>query len=312
MANYNYPFNMAPATGFKDRLRNFFRSGSALNRLIIINVGLFFLYWILSLVIRVAAFLMASDSYQVFTDGVLRWFACPADFFNAIRQPWCYVTSIFFHVQFWHLLFNMIMLWVAGKLFLNNLSDKQLVITYIIGGIFGNFFYQGAYMLFPVFEDVLSVSRALGASGSIMAVFAAATFYKPNEKLRFLLLGEIKVIWIFIAFVVMDLLSIPKDNAGGHIAHLGGAFYGAVYIFFYAKNLKFPRFFTNNHYKKRKKEKFYTSQQSYSFTDEEYNVKKREKERKIDEILDKISKYGYDALTKDEKDFLFYESKRKQ
>ncbi len=311
MNSYQNPFYSAPSLSLKDRLRNFIRDNSVLNRLIVINIAVFVLYFIVNLIFKTVDFLAGNDG-TAFSENVLQWLACPASFSAAILKPWTYVTSLFLHISFWHIFFNALMLWVAGKIFLNNLNDKQLLVTYLIGGVVGNIVYQCSYHFFPVFSDVVGISHALGASGSIMAVFAAAVLCRPNERLRFLLLGDIKIIWLFVIFVVIDLLSITKGNAGGHIAHLGGAAYGAVYIFFQSKKWKFLHFPKRNNTKKKKKEKFYTSQPFNNFTDEEYNAQKREKERKTDEILDKISKFGYDALTKEEKDFLFYESRRKQ
>ncbi|MBO4231999.1 MAG: rhomboid family intramembrane serine protease [Bacteroidales bacterium] len=311
MNSYQNPFYPEPSFSLKDRLRNFIRDNSVLNRLIVINIAVFILYFVVNLIFKTVDFL-AGNNGSAFSITVLQWLACPASFSAAILRPWTYVTSLFLHISFWHIFFNVLMLFIAGKIFLNNLTDKQLLITYLIGGVVGNIFYQCSYHIFPVFSAAVGISHVLGASGSIMAVFAAAVLCRPNERLRLLLLGDIKIIWLFVIFVVIDLLSITKGNAGGHIAHLGGAAYGAVYIFFQSKKWKFLHFPKRNNTKKKKKEKFYTSQPFNNFTDEEYNAQKRENERKTDEILDKISKYGYDALTKEEKDFLFYESRRKQ
>ena len=310
MSTFQYPFN-TPQPTLKERLLIFLKDKSALNRLILANIIVFLIYWLICVGLKIAAFLMAGNIDKVADAEIIRFMACPAAFHNAIRQPWSYITFLFFHINLWHIFFNLIMLWVAGKLFLRNMTGKQLVATFLIGGVIGNIIYQGAYSLFPVFAGTIESARVLGASGAIMAVFAAAALYQPNEKLRLLLVGEFRIIWLFVIFIFLDLLSIPNGNAGGHIAHLGGALYGAVSILFF-KKWSFPHFNRKKASKKKKKEKFYTSQQAQKFTDEEYNAMKNANERKIDNILDKISKFGYDALTKEEKDFLFYESKRKQ
>jgi len=144
---------------------------------------------------------------------------------------------------------------------------------------------------------------AFGASGSIMAILAAITVYKPQYNLQIVFLGPIKLKWITIIFIVIDLLSISKSNAGGHIAHLGGVLYGATYMFFSMKN---------NIYQstKKKKKKYCTSYDTRPLSDEEYNAKKKAENDRIDAILDKISKNGYDALTAEEKEFLFSKSRK--
>ncbi len=310
MNSYQPPFYSSPSASLKDRLRNFIRDKSTLNRLIVINVSVFFLYFIANLIFKTVFFLSGEETAG-FSETVLMWLACPASFKAAIMKPWTYITSLFLHISFWHLFFNVIMLLVAGKIFLNNLNSRQLLATYLIGGVIGNIIYQCSYAVFPVFADVVGTAKVLGASGAIMAVFAAAVLVRPNERLSLLLLGNIKIIWLFVIFLAFDFLSITKGNAGGHIAHIGGAAYGAVYIFFHSKQWNFLHIPKRYYTKTRKKEKFYTSQ-PYKFTDEEYNARKRQNERKTDEILDKISKSGYDVLTKEEKDFLFIESRRKQ
>ncbi|MCQ2285811.1 MAG: rhomboid family intramembrane serine protease [Bacteroidales bacterium] len=306
--SYNQsPFGRSPRVAFKTRLHDFFCNKSVLNRLILVNVCIFLVYWLLAFILKIAAFLWNNDLDSFVMEWVVNNLSCPASFESALYQPWCYITSLFLHTQFWHLFFNMLMLWVAGKLFRSQLSEKQLLITYILGGLIGNVAYQAAYSLFPVFSTSLPFAHALGASGAIMALFAAIATYSPRQQINFIFFGGIKIVWIFVAFVVMDLMSIPKENAGGHIAHLGGALYGAIYVllFFYLPKMNFKVFHKKASSVKQKRKKYYVSQSSYRMSDEEYNARKTENARKTDEILDKISQFGYDALTKEEKEFLF-------
>jgi len=249
-------------------------------------------------------------------DTFTMYLSCPASFTVWLHQPWSIITNLFVHSSFGHLFFNMLMLYVIGKLFLQFLSQKQLLVTYLAGGIVGNLIYMLAYNVFPVFAGALAESHAVGASGSIMAVMAAITFYQPNYKINLLFLGRIKLLWITLIFVAIDLMSIQKGNAGGHIAHLGGVIYGTVYILIYAALQKNGLHWSTNRaakqrYKKTKKSKFYVStESSRPMSDAEYNAKKVEEQAKVDRILDKISQYGYDALSSDEKDFLFKYSKK--
>lgn len=295
-------------------LSRFFHQKSALNILIIINLSVYVGFWILRMFFSLGAFLFNSDVNISLTQKLIGILACPASFHTFLLQPWSMVTNLFSHVEFWHIFFNMIMLWVAGRIFLQYLSEKQLVTTYLIGGVCGNLLYMLSYNFFPVFAPTLDQSMALGASGSIMAILAAITVYKPNHELIFSLFftrgRSVRLLWITVIFLIIDLLSIPHGNAGGHIAHLGGALYGALYSLLFVKKQ-----WSLHSRPKTKKKKFYTSYteppQGRPVSDEDYNFNKKKQEEKLDAILDKISSAGYDALTKEEKDFLFFASKRK-
>jgi membrane associated rhomboid family serine protease len=297
-----------------NKVREFFLSKNSLNRLILINVALFVGFWALKLLFILLAFLMNSPTIEAWHEVVVRYLAMPASLPQIARQPWSAVTSIFFHAQFWHLFFNMVMLYVAGRIFTLYLSEKRLLTVYLVGGLCGNALYVAAYNFFPAFALSLPVAVALGASGCIMAILAAITVYKPNHEISLLFFGRIRLKWVMLIFVIIDLLSIPKGNAGGHIAHLGGALFGAIY----ALALRTDVFQRRPSYRKKRKKrtKFSTSfDASYevrNMSDEEYNAKKLSQQQKIDGILDKISKAGYDALSKEEKEFLFFYSKRKQ
>ena len=151
MNSYQPPFYSSPSASLKERLRNFIRDKSTLNRLIVINVSVFILYFIANLIFK-TVFSLSGKETAGFSETVLMWLACPASFSAAILKPWTYVTSLFLHISFWHIFFNALILWVAGKIFLNNLNDKQLLTTYLIGGVVGNIVYQCSYHFFPVFS----------------------------------------------------------------------------------------------------------------------------------------------------------------
>ena len=127
---------------------------------------------------------------------------------------------------FFHIFFNMLLLYVGGKIFTDYLSEKKLLTTYIFGGLFGGLFYVASYNIFPAFQNVVSSSIAIGASASVLAILVAIAVYVPNYSITFLLIGRIKLIHVALIFIVIDLLSIEKDNPGGHLAHLGGALWG--------------------------------------------------------------------------------------
>ena len=188
------------------------------------------------------------------------------------------------------------------------LKPKKLLTVYLWGGIFGALFFILSFNIFPVFETVRPEAYALGASASVMAVVMTVSFYVPRYTLNLFIFGRIRLIWIALIYLGIDLLSIRHSNSGGHIAHLGGAFFG----FLYAINLKkhtfrwrpFGKLFRPNPFKKNVKQKM-----EYRYTNDElYNIQKKQEQDEIDRILDKISKHGYDVLSKKEKETLFKKS----
>lgn len=299
---------------FGSNLKNFITSKSTLNRLIVINVAVYLAFLIVRWILSLFGFLMNSPGLETSLQLILNQLACPASFAQLLYQPWSLVTSLFLHADFFHILMNMLMLYVTGRIFTQYLDNRKLLITYFAGGITGNLLYMISFTVFPVFQSALPFSHALGASGSIMAIMAAITMYRPHHELHLFIFGRVKLYWIMIAFIVIDIISIPQSNAGGHIAHLGGVFYGVISQFFYRyyPSVSQAGSSRKSANKKGKKQKFSTSYDSNwrPMTDEEYNARKMKEQQKIDEILDKISKSGYDALTKEEKDFLFHYSKK--
>ena len=284
--------------------KDFFKQNPVLKWLLLVNVGL----WIMVAFANLFLWLYKSPS----TNLLVTWLSVPADWTALIRKPWTVVTYMFLHERFWHLFFNVWMLWFGGMIFTRFLSQKQLALTYGLGGLVGALFFILAYNLFPVFETVKYAAVAMGASASVLAILVAAATYKPDYGLSLLLFGQLKFKWVAIAFVVIDLLSISTENPGGHIAHLGGAMFGFVYGFILRKNSGQPN---ESKRKKRKPKMEYTpyeeihNEPQVPRSDEEYNYQKAERERDVDAILDKIAKDGYASLTAEEKEFLFKNSR---
>lgn len=293
-----------------DNLKSFFRSKNILVRLIIINVAV----W-LSIMFLDVFF----DLFNInFIENVINWLAVPASVSKLITRPWTLITYMFLHYDFWHILFNMLWLFWFGRIFLEYLNEKQLLTTYIVGGLAGALFYILSFNIFPKFEDAYLNSVALGASASVMAIVVAISYYVPNYRINLLFLGPVKIIYIAIFSVVLDILMIRSANSGGHLAHLGGAVWGFYYIYKLRKGKDFSRYFNGFSLKKLmkpfmkpKKTKFknvYTNTQRMS--DEEYNYQKKKNQKNVDEILDKISRSGYESLTKAEKELLFKASNK--
>ena len=244
--------------------------------------------------------------------------AVPADLTTLLHQPWTLITYMFTHFDVLHILFNLLIFYWFGKILAEFAGNRKILPVYILGGLAGGALYIAAYNLLPVFAGSVGEARAWGASASIMAVVFAATTLVPDYTMFLFIFGAVRIKWIALVLVILDLISIPNGNAGGHIAHLGGALFGFVYI----KQLKSGRDlaggintladrFANLFRKKsnltvtyRRKEKSTVGSSFQNKSSASTGVQER-----LDTILDKISQSGYESLSKEEKDFLFKVSK---
>jgi len=286
-------------------LRRFISQGSVLAILIIINTSV----WIIVQIIRVFLFLYNEPDSSLALTQLFSFLALPASLSRLIMMPWTMLTYMFFHIDIWHILFNMLWLYWFGKIFLDYLTGKKLLVVYIFGGISGGLLYILAFNLFPVFSSMLPGSYALGASASVMAVVTAISFFVPNYSLNLLFIGKIKIIYLAIILFIFDFFMIPAGNSGGHLAHIGGALFGFLYIQFLSGGKM--RFFGDLFTRKRKQYRPYPGDSSRPMTDDAYNFHKAERQKRTDEILEKISKGGYDCLSKEEKEFLFKTTSKK-
>ncbi|MBI9037677.1 MAG: rhomboid family intramembrane serine protease [Bacteroidales bacterium] len=295
-----------------EEIKVFFKQKSTLSQLVLINI----IVWVAIRILDAIFFLFASPDISV----LIQWLAVPADIGIFITRPWTILSYMFLQYDFFHILFNMLWLFWFGKIFTEYLSSKQLLSTYILGGFSGAFLYIFAFNIFPAFQEVLPHSVALGASASVMAIVVAIAFYVPDYTISLMFLGRIKIIYIAIAYFIIDFIMINSGNAGGHIAHIGGALWGYMFIRLLKKGNDMSKIFDKvnlkgffNFFLKEKKPKFqnvYTNN-SRPMTDEDYNFEKSKKQEEIDKILEKISKSGYQSLTKKEKEFLFKVSNKK-
>jgi len=196
------------------------------------------------------------------------------------------------------------------------LSSRQLLFTYLGGGLAGGLLYILAFNLFPVFHDTIGSSVALGASASVMAIVTAISFFVPNYSIQLLFIGRIRILYLAIFLFVFDFFAIPTGNAGGHLAHIGGALFGYFFSLWMRKTKYaystgvFTSILKKIRLAFRPRLKV-SSSKPYSArpkTDEDYNVEKNSRQKRIDIILEKISRGGYESLTKEEKDFLFQSS----
>ena len=255
--------------------------------------------------------------------AVLQLFAIPINYFNYVAlsnhfsdlasKPWTIVSYSFFHSGFFHLLFNMIMLHFSGRLFVTFFTQKQLFGLYVLGGIFAGIIYLFCYTFLPSLSNQNTL--LVGASASIMAILFATMTYQPFMEIRLALLGSVKLWHIAILYLVVDLIQLPLENTGGHLAHLGGALFGFIYIKFLQNGTDLTsglntliNGFSNLFLQKKGTpfKKVYRNPKPINVIKTASKIVTKDKiQQQIDAILDKISKSGYDSLTVDEKEFLF-------
>ncbi len=291
-----------------EQFKHFFTRRSALPRLIIINTAVFLLVYLVNLIIWL--FQINPTGLQNGLSPLTSLLAVPASLSALAAKPWTVFTYMFLHEGFLHLFFNMWVLYFGGTIFLQYLSQKRLISTYIAGGLAGAFFYVLAYNLFPVFSQLNHVSVALGASASVLAILVAIATYVPQYTVNLLLIGPVRLKYLAIGLVILDFFSIQGNNPGGHIAHLGGALWGFSYVWMLQRGQDVYAIF-NGIFDRKMKVKPGGKQKTSSsrpLTDEEYNAQKAKEQEKIDAILDKIAKKGYSSLTKAEKEILFKSS----
>ena len=274
---------------FLDNLKREFGIANMLNKLIYINVFSFLVLNIFSVIFSLLLIDISS---------IKELLMLPSSTEEVIKKPWSLISYMFIHDNFIHLLFNLIWLHFGGKLFLQYLNQKQLLYTYILGGLFGGILFILAFNNLPALIPYSENAKALGASASVLAIFFAIATYIPNFQVSIPFIGFIKLKHIALIYIILDFLNIPNGNAGGHIAHLGGAIFG----FFYVKQ------FTQKSAKNKQNQ--FLSYLKNIFNFQKSKNKKSYKMKEIDLILEKISKSGYNSLTKIEKELLFKSSKK--
>jgi len=293
--------------GIWDDIRSTFKNGNNLTKLIYINIAVFVLITIAS----VLGFLLKNS---IISQKALDIISVPASLKTLLARPWSLITYMFTHKDVWHILFNMLWLYWFGRIFLEYLDQRKLVAVYLLGGISGALVYIVSFNIFPVYAEVVAESVAIGASASVMAIVIAIAAYVPDYTVQLFLFGRIKIKYMALAIFVLTSFMDFSVNSGGKLAHMGGALFGYIYTL----NLRHGRdigkgfnkiidFFTTM-FKPRKKLKVTHKKVT---TEYEYNKIKSDHQKDINIILDKISKGGYDSLTKEEKETLFKESQKK-
>jgi membrane associated rhomboid family serine protease len=288
-----------------DDLKRTMKSGDNMSRLLIINTAVFLLVNFVFLIY----FLLGITNGHSLTE----WLAVPASIPSLLFKPWTIITYMFLHEDFLHILFNMLVLFWFGKIFVELLNQQKLINVYLLGGIAGAVAYIAAYNIFPVFAPSVAVSSALGASASVMAIVIACAAYAPNYRIYLLFVGPVRIGYFALFYVLIDLVSIRVGNPGGHIAHLGGAAFG----YWFGRSMVsgtditawFGRFLAQLKSLFKPKPKMKVTYKR-PVSDYDYNKQRADKQKEMDIILDKIAKSGYESLSKEEKEFLFTQGKK--
>ncbi len=289
-----------------DDIRFQFRTGNVLMQLIYINGGIF----LAMMVLRLLFYLIGN--VQTF-DLISYYLTIPSSPVLLLFRPWTVITHMFVHTGFLHILFNMAWLYFGGTVFLNFLDSRKLLSTYLLGGFSGAAFFIIAMNVFPVLRNGADHSVAQGASAAVLAIMVAAATTVPNFIVRLVLIGPIKLKYIALVSVLLDVLFIPDGNAGGHFGHLGGALFGFIYATQLKRGIDLtvdfmkPLYWVKGLvYSPRNNIKVVHSKQK---TDDEYNSDRVDQQAQVDAILDKIKRSGYESLTDKEKEILFSASK---
>lgn len=285
-----------------DQIKQQFKSGDNMMRLIYINVGVFVLFLILNMI----SFLATGDA-NTFTYYARLWLALPSDPVQFVTRPWTIITYMFLHADFWHILFNMIILFFSGRIFLEYVGDRRLLTVFLYGGIAGGMLFFILYNISPAFSTGVPL---IGASAGVVAVLVAAAAYVPRMTVRLFFLIEVPF-WVVAALAVVSYIAgVTGSNSGGHLAHLGGAVVGYIFVQQLRKGNDWSIGLYNLFYRmegwfkpKPKVRKVYSNTNKKSA--KKANSRTQNDQQRIDEILDKISKSGYEKLSKEEKDFLF-------
>ena len=281
-----------------DDLKMQYKFGGITQKLIYLNIACFLISYVIFGLLQFANIYINFLQYVSLSSN-------PMDLF---WKPWSIISYAFFHTDFFHIFFNLIILNFSSQLFLTFFNQKQLLGLYLLAAVFSGVVFVFSFYLMNI------ISPIVGASGAIMAILVATTTYQPLMNVRLLLVGNVRLWHVTVVILLLDLMQIQSDNSGGHIAHLAGAFFGFIFIKLIQNGTDLSKivsnlfdFFVN----------LFTKSQSTPFKKVHRNYKKptvnaaskivtkNKTQQQIDEILDKISSSGYDCLTKEEKEFLF-------
>tara|TARA_B100000579_G_scaffold284129_1_gene235454 strand:+ start:36 stop:905 length:870 start_codon:yes stop_codon:yes gene_type:complete len=275
------------------------KENNALVKIILINVIIF----IGASFIEV--FLTLSGAGNLFK-LIINKLMLPASFTSFIIQPWSLISYFFLHLNFTHILWNMLFLYWFGKIIQDNIGNNAVISLYVLGGIIGGLSYMALFNIIPYYENRISESLMLGASAGVFSIVAGSATLLPNYTFYLLFLGPVRIKYIALFYILLSFLDVTGSNAGGEIAHLGGALIGYLFIRQLQNGINMGEgiiniinLFNRKENKKERKETIINEEHKSDISQDE-----------IDNILDKISESGYSSLSKKEKEKLFNASKK--
>jgi len=289
--------------------------GKVIERLIGVNVIVF-------LLLMLPGVFLALFNQQGYLKTVTELLSIPANLSILATHPWTAFTYMFVHGGFFHLLFNMLALYWFGTVMQDFLGSEKTLNAYLMGGLVGALFFVLAYNFFPLFAEERFNALANGASASVLSIMVATAVTSPNYSFNLLLIGPVKIKWLVLVYIVIDLISISGPNAGGHFAHLGGAAWGALYVsqLRQGRNLGAPMQFLIRLFQRKPQSRLRVAHRnadrpiqrksSNPVSSKATTSAKNRQEAEVDAILDKIAKSGYDSLSDGEKQTLFKASAR--
>ena len=278
-----------------------FRYGNMITRIILVNIFVFLL------ILIVKAFSPPqSGTFKFFFELIV----LSSEGMDVLKKPWTIITYMFVHKGFWHIGWNMILLYWFGRITGDLAGDRRILPLYLLGGL------AGAVAYFMYIQVTGIVGTLHGASAGVTCIIVAAAFLAPDYNIRLLFLGNVKLKYIALVLIIMDLAMISEnDNAGGRMAHLGGALMGGAFVHFLRQGRDITSglqqlFFPSRKQKRQRKPARMTVIQNKKWSKPAQNPSQREEDvqQKIDQILDKINATGYDSLSKEEKEFLYQAS----
>tara|TARA_Y100001954_G_scaffold69068_1_gene75642 strand:+ start:2320 stop:3189 length:870 start_codon:yes stop_codon:yes gene_type:complete len=275
------------------------KDNNALVKIILINVVVFVSASFIEIFLTLSG---AGDAFKLFINKLM----LPASFTTFITQPWSLISYFFLHLGFTHILWNMLFLYWFGKIIQDNVGNNAVISLYVLGGIIGGLSYMALFNIIPYYDNRISESLMLGASAGVFSIVAGSATLLPNYTFYLLFLGPIRIKYIALFYILLSFLDVTGSNAGGEIAHLGGAMIGYLFIRQLQNGVNMGEGIINiiNFFNKEKNKK---TEENYSPTeDTKYDISQDE----IDKILDKISESGYSSLSKNEKEKLFNASKK--
>ena len=268
---------------------------NGLIKIILINIIVFVSISVVQVVLTISGL---STFFTMFINKLM----LPSSLGTFILQPWSLITYFFLHMSFMHILWNMLFLYWFGKIINDNIGNNALISLYVLGGIIGGLFYMAVYNIVPYYGERVSDSLMLGASAGVFSVVVGSATLMPNYTFYLLLIGPVRIKYIALFYVLLSFFDVAGTNAGGEIAHLGGAFIGYIYIRRLQNGVNIGEGIINfiNFFSEKKENKKENIQKETDETTQD----------EVDKILDKISESGYSSLTSKEKERLFNASKK--